>query len=49
MPLRPCNPHRGLELARTHMGTLIEITHLVSDLNEVQVFDVSSQKVFGER
>jgi len=28
---------------------LIEITHLVSDLNEGQVFDVSSQKEFGER
>ena len=34
--------------AKTH-GLLIEITHLFSGLNEVQVLDVSSQKKFSER
>ena len=34
--------------AKTH-GLPVEITHLVSGLNEAQVLDVSLQKEFSER
>ena len=45
---------QDLNPAKTQIGTwipclLINITHLVSGLNEAQVLDVSSQKEFSER
>ena len=42
------NPAKTQTGTRTH-GLLIEITHLVSGLNEAQVLDVSSQEGFSER
>ena len=42
------NPDWALNLAKVG-GLLNEVTHLVSGLNEVHVFDVSSQKKFKAR
>ena len=42
------NPAKTQTGTCTH-GLLIEITHLVSGLNEAQLLDVSSQKEFSER